>query len=181
MLFRSRKQVGTFLTQVRRTPFLRQRLGGVGALDSAGSGGMYGPIVRADGRPEDARAVDAAYQQLGFGPLVEHGADARARCWLRMAEIEQSLDLVLAASAEGATSLPIVSDASGVGYAIVETPRGTASMTATLADGQINSVEIRTPSSAHVSFVEHVAIGRELSNALVGVASLDLSPWELDR
>jgi Ni,Fe-hydrogenase III large subunit len=64
---------------------------------------------------------------------------------------------------------------------MVETPRGKASITATLTDGQITELDLTTPSSAHVSLVERVAVGRELSDALVGVASLDLSPWEFDQ
>ena len=62
-----------------------------------------------------------------------------------------------------------------------ETPRGEASLTATLDGGNVVDVMLETPSSRHVQLVEHVAVNRELSDALLGVVSLDLSPWELDR
>lgn len=175
-----RNHIGTFLTLVRRTPLLRRRLADVGAVAAAEPGSLQGPVARACGRTEDARALDPAYQQVAFEPLVDEGGDARARCWLRLAEIEQSLEMVLAASADLAPSPPVARSVSGYGQAVVETARGKASITATLADGHITDVELTTPSSAHLSLVEQIAVGRELSDALVGVASLDLSPWELD-
>lgn len=176
-----RNEVGAFLARSRRTPLLRQRLKGVGVFDSAQVGGMVGPVGRAMGQAADARTHDPAYQRLGFLPVLDHGGDARARCWLRIAEIEQSLNLVVAAATEVSASAPILTDGSGVGRATVETPRGAASLVVTLADGRITEVELSTPSSLHVHLVEHVAVNRELSDALIGVASLDLSPWELTQ
>jgi len=49
----------------------------------------------------------------------------------------------------------------------------------TLVDGDIVDVRIDTPSNRLAALVETVTRDRELADALLGVASLDLSPWEL--
>jgi Ni,Fe-hydrogenase III large subunit len=69
----------------------------------------------------------------------------------------------------------------GTGRASVETPRGRASLALTLAEGQVLDISLEVPSSANVHLVSGVAVGHELADGLLGIASLDLSPWELDR
>jgi Ni,Fe-hydrogenase III large subunit len=113
---------------------------------------------------------------------VEHGCDALARLEVRLAEIERSLALIVAADASGPPAGATGSDNfAGTGRSTVETPRGMASLTARFANGQAVDIAIDTPSNTHLHLVDHIASGRELSDALLGIASLDLSPWELDR
>jgi hypothetical protein len=45
----------------------------------------------------------------------------------------------------------------------------------------VEDVELDTSSARHLGLVESVAEQHELADALVGVASLDLSPWEVTR
>jgi Ni,Fe-hydrogenase III large subunit len=51
----------------------------------------------------------------------------------------------------------------------------------TLAEGQVLDISLEVPSSANLLLVDGVAVGHELADGLLGIASLDLSPWELDR
>jgi Ni,Fe-hydrogenase III large subunit len=47
--------------------------------------------------------------------------------------------------------------------------------------GAVSIVELDTPSTRHLGLVKAVTEQKELADALVGVASLDLSPWEVVR
>jgi len=69
----------------------------------------------------------------------------------------------------------------GVGAAVVETPRGPATVRLTVADGVVHDLSLTTPSARLAPLITEVAEGREVADALTGVASLDLSPWEMDR
>jgi Ni,Fe-hydrogenase III large subunit len=63
----------------------------------------------------------------------------------------------------------------------VETPRGTARLRLTLENGVVSDLSLDTPSTRHMGLIRAVVEQRELADALVGVASLDLSPWEVVR
>jgi Ni,Fe-hydrogenase III large subunit len=70
---------------------------------------------------------------------------------------------------------------SGEGSATVETPRGTATLRLASREGVVDIVELEEPSARHLGLVGALAEQRELADALVGVASLDLSPWGAAR
>jgi len=118
---------------------------------------------------------------LGFAPVVRDGNDAWARLDVRLAELEQSLDLVLVVGAVVMPERPRLTDRDGSGTATVETPRGAATLSLTVEGGMVREVILDTPSMHNRTLIEKVAEGRELADALTGVASLDLSPWEMDR
>jgi len=176
-----RANITGLVASVRRTPLLKQRLAGVGYIEPAHTSGLVGPVARASGVGVDARAEDPQYLRLGFAPVIEEGSDALSRLMVRLAEIEQSVGLIQAAGAPPPLTEPMLADISGVGTARVETARGEASLKITLDGGNVVEVALKTPSSGHAQLVEQVAMNRELSDALLGVVSLDLSPWELDR
>ena len=167
-----------FVRKALHTPLLKSKLGGIGALgenveDAAG------PVTRAAGFEIDARLEDPAYRALEFSPVTLDGDDALNRFQLRLEEIKQSLGLVLEAGAiAGTHSLP--DDAlSGAGTATIETPRGTVTLGLTLEDGTVTAVEFDAPSTRNIRLVEAVTVGKEVADALVGIGSLDLSPWEM--
>ena len=170
-------EVGRLLRRVPRTPLLPHRLKGIGLLP--GPANASGPVARAGGSGRDARSEDAAYRSLGFEPVVREGDDAFARLGVRLAEIEQSLELVRRAGSVSAPEATPVEGVSGSGGATVETPRGAARLRIALENGTVTTFEIDAPSTGHAGLVGAVAEGRELADALVGVASLDLSPWEV--
>jgi Ni,Fe-hydrogenase III large subunit len=177
---RLRAEVLKLGRRVGRTPLLRSKLRGIGSL-SDGVGAL-GPVARGSGQRTDARAEEEVYSTLGFEPVFREGGDAFSRLLVRLEEAIQTLDLVRKA---GSVSIPALNlDGAyldGVGAATVETPRGAATLGVTLEAGEVTDLELETPSSKHLELVSPVAEGEELADALVGVASLDISPWEVLR
>jgi Ni,Fe-hydrogenase III large subunit len=176
-----RGPIAAFVRQVHRTPLLARRLDGVGRIEAESGHDLRGPVARASGRADDARQDDAGYRALGFAPTFDDGCDARARLSVRLAEIEQSLDLMRATGIDALPASPKSAFGTGSGHATVETPRGGASLMVTLTQGQVLDVALEVPSSGHVHLVDGVAVDHELADGLLGIVSLDLSPWELDR
>jgi Ni,Fe-hydrogenase III large subunit len=109
-----------------------------------------------------------------------HG-DVLSRLRVRLGELEHSLDLLLAAGAEPTPIDVRETPASGTGEATLETPRGPATLSIEIANGQITRAKLTSPSQRLVQLIPAVAEGHELADALLGVASLDISPWEVDR
>ena len=170
-------KIAALLTRVQHTPLLNARLKGIGHLQSGDA--MTGPVARAGGIARDARSDDPVYAGLGFVVRTSSGGDALARLAQRCAEISQSLELI---SQAGAMMLPEpqnIGTASGTGEAVVETPRGAARLSLTLQDGMVTAADIGTPTVAHVALIGAVADGQELGDALTGIGSLDISPWEM--
>lgn len=172
-----RDEVRKLARRVERTPLLRRKLAGIGKVSDLD--GMTGPVTRAGGRRTDARMEEETYRSLDFEAVVVEGDDALARLRVRMAEAERSLGLVEAAGASVVPPGLPGTGASGEGTATVETPRGTAKLAVTLEGGEVTVAHMETPSTRHLGLVEPVTRGRELGDALAGVASLDLSPWEV--
>jgi NADH-quinone oxidoreductase subunit D len=177
----TRDRIAAFLRRVRQTPLLRERLHGVGRIEPESTPDLRGPVARACGRADDTRQGDPGYGAVGFAPVVEQGCDASARLSVRLAEIEQSLELIRVVAIDGSPAKPTSAPGTRTGRASVETPRGSASLVVTLAEGQVLDISLEGPSSANLHLVDGVAVGHELADGLMGIASLDLSPWELDR
>lgn len=165
--------------RVRRTPLLRRKLAGVGELADLTEAG--GPVARAGGRRLDARTDEEVYRNLGFEAVLEEENDALARLRVRLAEVERSLELRVTAGEVSGTGAVPEADISGSGAATVETPRGAATLKVTLESGVVTAAEMVTPSARHIRLVGAVTEQREVADALVGVASLDLSPWSMAR
>jgi Ni,Fe-hydrogenase III large subunit len=164
--------------RVERTPLLRRKLAGIGKVPDLD--GATGPVARSGGRRIDVRLEEETYRSLGFEPVVVEGDDALARLRARLAEAEQSLDFVEKAGGISAAA-PETDGASGRGAPTVETPRGAAKLAVTLEGGEVTVAKLETPSARQMGLVKAVTEQRELADALVGVASLDLSPWEVVR
>jgi len=176
---RLRDDAGRLSRGVERTPLLRRRLGGIGLLPKGAR--PLGPLARARGVATDARANEEVYRSLGFETVVRDGDDALSRLKVRLGEVEQSLDLLQKA---GEMTLPEPTrngEPSGEGSATVETPRGAATLRVAMDRGAVNTIELDEPSARHLGLVPSVAEQRELADALVGVASLDLSSWGVGR
>ena len=76
---------------------VKKRTVGVGVLtkEQAYQLGAAGPTLRGSGWAQDARQTGyAAFDELGFDPIVEYGCDAYARSAVRFRETLQSIDLV---------------------------------------------------------------------------------------
>lgn len=172
---RLRAKAGRLSRRVEKTPLLGRKLRGVGLLPEEAE--RLGPVVRAAGISTDVRADEEVYRSLGFEPVVREGDDALSRLRVRLAEIEQSLDLVRMA---GEMMVPGVTPhvvTLREGSATAETPRGAATLRLTPQRDALEVAELDDPSARHLGLVGEVARQRELADALVGVVSLDLSPW----
>ena len=174
--------VRKFARQIGRTPLLKSKLEGIGLLHEDAAAGASGPVARAGGVAKDVRTDEPVYRNLlGFQPVVREGNDALARLRVRLEEVERSLDLVREAGSTGDAGRLAGAAPSGTGTATVETPRGAATLKVTVEDGEVSAAELDTPSTKHLELVEGVMKGNEVADALVGVSSLDLSPWEMSR
>ncbi|SMC07561.1 Ni,Fe-hydrogenase III large subunit [Rubrobacter radiotolerans DSM 5868] len=170
-------EVRGLIRAIQRSPFLSHRLRGVGKLSPDER--MSGPVARASGLVRDARMGDVAYAALGFEPSFFEGGDSLSRLRVRLAELESSLDLLV--------SLPrtltlretkLYGGAfSGEGNAEIETPRGTARLRLKVEDSFVDVLALDMPSEANLTLVEGLADDTELSEFLVSVNSLDISPW----
>ncbi|MGB3632759.1 MAG: hypothetical protein WA982_01830 [Rubrobacteraceae bacterium] len=178
---RVRSVIEKFVRAVLRTPLLKSKLGGIGALDSGNVHSASGPVARSTGFETDVRSDDTTYRNLGFSPIVRNGNDALARFQLRLEEIKQSLELVLEAGAITEMGYLLSKASCGTGTATIETPRGRATLNLTLEDGEVTATVLEAPSMRNVQLIEAVTVGQEVADALVGVGSLDLSPWEMSR
>ena len=170
-------KISAFLTRLQRIPLLTARLKGIGRLPA--NDALSGPVARAVGIARDTRSDDPIYADLGFSVLAKTDGDALARLAQRCGETTQSLDLI---SAVGAIEMPkpgSIGAASGTGEAVIETSRGPARLNLTLSNGKVTAVDMSTPTAAHLALIEDVAQGHELGDALTGIGSLDISPWEV--
>mgnify|MGYP000327153404 CR=1 FL=1 len=174
------RQIRRFVAGVPRVPLLGRRLAGIGET-GADQNLMRGPVARAAGIVTDARQGDAAYAALGFAPVTGVGGDALARLQVRLGEIASSLDLIAAAGGVRgiADAPPLPAGVSGTSEAAIETPRGAARLHLVVEQGTVVMAHVDPPSSGHMALVPDITAGEEAADALVSIASLDLSPWEV--
>jgi Ni,Fe-hydrogenase III large subunit len=172
-----------FVRRVKRLPLLRHSLSPVGELPELLLHHCRGPVARATGRAHDARLTDPAYQPLSFAPLVIYENNAWGRLLVRLDELTQSQQLLHAIQADPAdpAAVLLLTDLAGTGQgsAAVETPRGTATLTIQVQEGQVVSAVLHPPSVPHAALVRAGVREQELGDALKTIASLDISPWEL--
>lgn len=174
-------EVRSFVRHICRAPLLQRRLSKIGLVLEAGSEVLRGPVARGAGIATDSRSNDPAYQALDFAPALAAAGDANSRLQVRLEELQQSLNLVVACSSFHLPAMPPWEGASGDGTATVETPRGAATLQCRVRQGNVEDVTLHTPSTGHLSLVPAMTEGLEIGDALIAVASLDLSPWEIDR
>ncbi len=144
------------LSKVRRTWFLSRRLASVGTL------------------PPQAGPDSAIWD----GPKTDD-TSAAGRMTARLAEITASLGEIKGAKSLTPPVLADIGSATGKGHATVQTPRGLASLHVELREGTVVVATLETPSARHIALVKPLTEQQELADALVAIASLDLSPWEI--
>ena len=86
-------RVKRLVNRVRKLPFLRQKLRGIGSIPSALLHHTRGPVRRAGGEAHDLRSDDPVYQSLSFRMMQEDSQDSWGRLLVRLHEIEESLRL----------------------------------------------------------------------------------------
>src|SRR5216683_3125161 len=137
------------------TTSLQDRTVGTGVLrpELARRFGAGGYVGRASGRAFDARRSPgyAPYDRLKFDVPVRDEGDVDARVWIRIREVEQSLDLIgqiLERLPTGASRVPLPSiGQSAEGVALVEGFRGDVLIWLRLGgDGKVERCHLRDPS-----------------------------------
>ena len=195
-------------------PVIRGRLENVGVLERsrAIALGATGPNLRASGVRYDARLTGyAAYGELGYEPVVGKAGDALERVWVRLREIEASLELIERALREmpdgpilherfskpvppavkhwfqkGFIKLPggYVRLKTRPGEVITRGEMGHGEITYFLvSDGGMKPYRLRivTPSARNVVLFDELARGHTLMDLPAIYGSLDYFPPEADR
>lgn len=176
--------IRTDLARLLRSPWLRAamrlRMRGIGEIyrREAERAGLRGPVGRASGMADDARAdgtLAAAYERLGGVALSDAPAagDDAARFARRLLEAERSL--ALAAAAERADTGPF--PAARGDRVEIEAPRGRLIVTRA-HDG---SFRVDEPSSALLGVLPAALIAARYADAVVIVDGLDASAEEAEQ
>lgn len=173
--------VRQFIRRIEYTPLLERRLHGIGRVAFNDKATLRGPVARAAGQSADARSDDPLYRALGFVPVLRSGGDVLARMQVRLADLLQAMDLVLAAGTLAIPVPPSPAPHEGRGVATLEMPRGQATLRLTVSHNMVREALLDVPSTHHVALIPAACAGQELADALLTVASLDLSPWEMDQ
>ncbi len=156
--------------QLRFTPSLRERLAGVGIVDTEAAArlGCVGPAARAAGVRIDVRGESPRLEYPGFRAVTAAGAvgDVAARAEQRALEIGQSVELLRTlldgGIGSGAAERSREPDGRKLGVARVESPRGETVCAVRLEGDRIGRLWLRTGSYANWPVLAHGAIGELL-------------------
>lgn len=161
---------------------VQYRLEGVGVLSSADAQalGCVGPLARASGIANDYRAADeegSVYKELHFRPVLFHEGDCLARVRVRLEELYQSIDLILAALSslpEGDISVPVRGNPDGEYFTRVEQPRGEAVYYAK-GNGTkfLSRFRLRTPTNSNVPSLVKMLEGCDLADVPNIILTID--------
>lgn len=158
------------------------RLKGVGVMtkEQINTLGSVGPFARASGVKADMRLLGyAAYNQIDFEPITSEDGDSYARCYVRLMEIYQSIDIIRQAIAKmpSETDLitPVKGNPTGEAFVRLEQPRGEAFYYAK-ANGTPNleRMRVRTPTFANILGLCEMLKNTELSD--IGLLILTIDP-----
>ncbi|MCR5054579.1 MAG: nickel-dependent hydrogenase large subunit [Lachnospiraceae bacterium] len=161
---------------------VQSRLHGIGIItkEQAHDLGCAGPFARASGVKVDMRKRGyAAYGELDFEPIVSNAGDSYARCYCRMMEIYQSIDLIRQAIGkipkDNTLATPVKGNPDGEYFMRVEQPRGEA-VYYVKANGTPNleRMRIRTPTFANLPGLCEMLKNTELSD--IGLLVLTIDP-----
>jgi NADH-quinone oxidoreductase subunit D len=160
--------------------------------------GMTGPTVRATGKGFDLRKEEpyAGYDTYDFDIPTRTEGDAFSRYAVRLAEIEQSLQIIEQAcdrwaDAEGPHVSPSAGEGSsqfrwspevGENYSRIEAPRGELGCLV-VSDGtnQPYRVKMRGHSFSNLSAIAELARGELIQDAIVTLGSIDIVLGDIDR
>lgn len=159
---------------------IRLRKVGVLTAEDALALGCVGPLARASGLGQDYRLGDeqGAYSALGFTPVIETEGDCYARAKVRIRELEQSIDIILACLLllpEGAIDVkPKGFPPKGEYFARVEQPRGEAFYYAK-GNGTKNleRFRVRTPTNVNLPALVKMLGGCDLADVPNLILTID--------
>ena len=157
------------------------RLKGVGVLtkQQAHDLGCAGPFARASGIECDMRKLGyAAYGDLDFDIATSNDGDSYARCYVRIQEIYQSVNIIRQAVEklpEGEIAAAVKGNPQGESFIRIEQPRGEAIYYVS-ANGSPNldRMRVRTPTFANLAGLCETLKGADYAD--VGLLILTIDP-----
>ncbi len=107
--------------------------------------------------------------------------------WIRLltifSEVDQSLSLLSERKQEVQKRIGqpenVPDNFSGSGKTSLKTPRGKAELSIILESGKISAVSFSSPSAKKIELIPQLVQNSEVGDALIAIASLDISPWEV--
>jgi NADH-quinone oxidoreductase subunit D len=180
-------------TLVRGNVIFQERCKGVGIIsaETALEYGITGPCLRATGVPFDVRKAEpyGGYENFDFEVPVAQEADTFARFQVRLAELEQSLNIIEQAVRDIPDGLIMPKKSprrfkppAGEYYFAVESARGSYGQYI-VSDGTDRPVKIklRTPSFSNLSSMPEVLRGTLVADTIAILGSVDVVMPEVDR
>ncbi|MCR4998257.1 MAG: nickel-dependent hydrogenase large subunit [Lachnospiraceae bacterium] len=161
---------------------VKSRLVGVGVLtaEQINALGAVGPFARASGVNVDMRKLGyAAYPHIDFEPITSNDGDCYARCYVRMMEVFQSIDIIRQViakmPAEKDLAVAVKGNPDGEYFMRVEQPRGEA-FYYVKGNGTPNleRMRIRTPTFANIPGLCEMLKNTELAD--IGLLILTIDP-----
>lgn len=174
------KEIREVTAVFKKDTSVKHRLCDVGVLlkDDAYTLGAVGPTARGSGVAIDMRETGyAAFDAIGFEPLVETAGDSYARCMVRIRELFQSIEIIRRI-AENIPDGPIEVKVSGLPdgeyMARTEQPRGEV-VYYVKGNGSKNleRMRIRTPTFTNIPPLLKMLAGCELADVPVIVLTID--------
>ncbi|MDO5382720.1 MAG: nickel-dependent hydrogenase large subunit [Eubacteriales bacterium] len=159
---------------------VESRLKNIGVLtkQQAHDLGCVGPFGRASGLDIDMRKRGyAAYPYIDFEPITSDIGDSYARCYVRISELFQSIDIIRQASSKmpsGDISVPVKGNPEGEYFMRVEQPRGEA-IYYVKANGTkfLDRMRVRTPTFANLPGMLETLKGADLADVPLLVLTID--------
>ena len=179
-LLNFKRQMDVILPVIMNDGTLKARTVGKGILSrqQALSLGAVGPTLRGSGVALDSRMLGyAAFEELGFEPVVEMAGDSYARTLVRVREIYQSLELIrqaLSNMPDGEIAVKARGMPEGEAVSRVEQPRGEVIYFIS-GNGTKNLVRmrVRTPTFANIPTLLVMIPGCEMADVPVITLSID--------
>jgi NADH:ubiquinone oxidoreductase subunit D/NADH:ubiquinone oxidoreductase subunit C len=169
------------------------RAKGVGVLpaDVAVTYGCTGPLLRASGVPYDVRRAEpySIYDRFDWDVITAENGDVYDRYLVRVKEMRQSLRILQQAldgipggefiSAKPRYNLKVPE---GEVYGRIESPKGELGFYL-VSDGGINPYRyhIRAPSFINLAVMDEMCRGHLIADAVIILASVDITLGEVDR
>ncbi len=178
----SRKEIKEITDVFMDDYSVKSRLCNVGKItkEEAAELGAVGPMARASGIPLDMRLNGSgAYEELGFKPCVSQAGDCYGRCEVRIAEVFQSIDLIVKAIdeiPEGDIAVPVKGNVTGEFVGRLEQPRGEAFYYAKGFDKGTKFLErmrVRTPTNQNIPAMVKALQGCDLADVPMIILTID--------
>ncbi len=195
-----RTQIKEYDALLTKNPIWKMRNIGVGVLttEKCMAYGATGPVLRSTGVAYDVRKAFpySVYPEFNFEIPTRTEGDAYARYLLRMAEMDQSLNILEQALGKLPAGPFVVADRkvwkphphrglfapTGESYITIESPRGEKGYWV-IGDGSNKPLRMRmrSPSFAHIQILPELINGHYIADAVVAIASVDPVLGDVDR